>query len=45
VGERLERSGPEKFWSSDFEIYYQDLPVGMCEKRKNFCELNFGISG
>ena len=43
VGERLERSGKEKFWDSDFEVYYQDRLVGDCEKGQTRCELEISI--
>jgi serine/threonine protein kinase len=44
VGEQLERSGKDKFWGSDFEIYYQDRPVGECKKAETSCELDLTIS-
>jgi hypothetical protein len=43
VGERLERSGSEKFWDSDFEIYFNDISLGVCQKRAQTCELRFII--
>jgi hypothetical protein len=43
VGGRLERSGSEKFWDSDFEIYFDDVSLGVCQKRSQSCELRFTV--
>jgi serine/threonine protein kinase len=41
VGDRLEISDRKKFWSSKFEVYFKDLPVGVCDKKPDLCELSF----
>jgi serine/threonine protein kinase len=40
VGKRLERSGPEKFWETDFEVFYRDVRLAMCEKDQ-LCQIRF----
>jgi tRNA A-37 threonylcarbamoyl transferase component Bud32 len=41
VGERLERSGPEKFWTEAFEVFYQGASVGRCAGKEQPCSLQF----
>lgn len=41
VGERIERSGSEKFWTDDFEVLYKDSVVGKCKKKDQTCEIRF----
>lgn len=41
VGARVERSGSEKFWDSQFSIFVNDQLLGTCEKDREVCELRF----
>jgi serine/threonine-protein kinase len=41
VGERLERSGREKFWQAAFEVFFADRRVGECPKNEDHCEIAF----
>jgi hypothetical protein len=41
VGERLERSGRDKFWTDAFEVYFAEEPVGECRKNDDRCEITF----
>lgn len=41
VGERIERSGIDKFWTNDFEILYRGTVVGECEDDDTVCEIKF----
>jgi serine/threonine protein kinase len=41
VGERLTRSGREKFWTVDFEVLYDGRQAGVCEKRAEACQVRF----
>jgi len=44
VGQRLERSASEKFWSERFEIYYQGKKIGSCETRKMVCSIQTTVN-
>lgn len=37
VGERLKRSGPEKFWMAVFEVYFEDRLIQTCDTRRGEC--------
>jgi tRNA A-37 threonylcarbamoyl transferase component Bud32 len=37
VGERLQRSGRERFWKESFSVYYQGQEVGQCRKNDRAC--------
>jgi serine/threonine protein kinase len=37
VGQRLELSASDKFWSERFEVYYQGKKIGSCETKKMVC--------
>jgi hypothetical protein len=41
VGERLERSGRDKFWENTFDVYYDDSRVGECNRGDDSCEITF----
>jgi hypothetical protein len=41
VGVQLKRSGPDRFWKSEFNVYYHDLLVGTCKKDQATCEISF----
>ncbi len=40
VGEQLERSGPDRFWRSTFEVFYNDELVATCDKEQTECEVS-----
>ena len=42
VGANLERSGPNRFWTSTFNLYYQNKFVGVCGQEERECEVRFG---
>ena len=44
VGQRLERSASDKFWSERFEIYYQGNKIGSCETRKMVCSIQATVN-
>lgn len=44
VGKLLERSGPNKFWDSAFDVYFQDVSVSSCDLEKTSCDLQFSRS-
>jgi serine/threonine protein kinase len=44
VGQRLERSASDKFWSERFEIYYQGKKIGSCETRKMVCSIQTTVN-
>ena len=37
VGERLTRGGPDLFWRSDFNVYYNGGQVGICLQSESQC--------
>lgn len=41
VGERIRRSGPNRFWKFGYPIYYNDQLVKTCTKSQTTCEFNF----
>jgi hypothetical protein len=41
VGERLERSGQDKFWDGPFAIFFDEQPVGECRRNDDRCEITF----
>jgi serine/threonine protein kinase len=44
VGKLLGRSGPAKFWSSGFDVYYQNILIATCTTSKTPCDLQFSKS-
>jgi serine/threonine protein kinase len=44
VGKLLGRSGPAKFWSSGFDVYYQNILMAACTTIKTPCDLQFSKS-
>jgi serine/threonine protein kinase len=44
VGQRLERSASDKFWSERFEIYYQGKKIGTCETKKMVCSIQATVN-
>ncbi|HLF25203.1 MAG TPA: hypothetical protein VJG32_02610 [Anaerolineae bacterium] len=42
VGERVTRSGQNRFWRSDFNIYYAGNPVGVCDR--NRCPIEITVN-
>lgn len=44
VGQRLERSNKERFWESNFYVYFQGERLDTCEVRKEFCEFEFSLA-
>jgi serine/threonine protein kinase len=44
VGERLRRSRQDRFWKSDFKVFFQDQLVGTCKASKDLCELEFDFT-
>lgn len=44
IGARVERRGPEKFWTEAFEVFYQGKPVGRCAGKNQPCTLRFRSS-
>jgi serine/threonine protein kinase len=45
VGQHLERSGSDKFWTEPFEIYYQGEKIGSCETGKMVCSIKISVYG
>jgi tRNA A-37 threonylcarbamoyl transferase component Bud32 len=43
VGERLTRSGRDRFWRDEFEVYYDGQKVGECRKNQEQCVVTFGV--
>jgi len=41
VGKLLIRGGPNKFWDSRFEVYFQDIGVASCDTSRASCDLQF----
>jgi serine/threonine protein kinase len=41
IGEKVERSGPAKFWNSPFNVFVNDTLVGTCGTDGEVCELSF----
>lgn len=41
VGTALERTGPQRFWTSTFNIYYQNKFAGECPEGQQECKLQF----
>jgi serine/threonine-protein kinase len=41
VGERIERSGRDKFWDAAYEVYFAERQVGECRKNDDRCEITF----
>jgi serine/threonine protein kinase len=44
VGERLERSGPEKFWTVQFEVFYQGEKIGTCGAGTQTCSIEIVVT-
>jgi serine/threonine protein kinase len=40
VGESLTRGGGDLFWKEAFNVYYDERPVGICEKDQKECSIN-----
>jgi len=40
VGERLVREGKDRFWKETFEIFYNDVRIGTCEKDQTECPIS-----
>jgi serine/threonine protein kinase len=40
VGERVEFSGSDKFWTGEFEIYFEGERVATCETRREPCRIS-----
>jgi serine/threonine protein kinase len=40
VGELIRKSAKDKFWTSDFSVYYNEVRIDVCKKNKN-CEFEF----
>ncbi len=43
VGQHLERSASDKFWSERFEIYYQTKKIGSCKTGKKVCSITITV--
>jgi serine/threonine protein kinase len=43
VGDPIERSGSEKFWDSDYPVFFHDRQIGTCKKNK-ICLMRFTSS-
>jgi hypothetical protein len=43
VGERLERDGSEKFWTAEYEVFYDGERVAECEKFWEECEVKIDL--
>jgi hypothetical protein len=43
VGERLERDGSEKFWTAEYEVFYDEKRVAECEKFWEECEVRIEL--
>jgi serine/threonine protein kinase len=44
VGKLLVRSGPNKFWDSGFDVYFQNVHVASCDIENTSCDLQFSTS-
>jgi hypothetical protein len=45
VGVALERSGPQRFWNANFNIYYGDKFVGECSQTQQECQIQIAPGG
>jgi hypothetical protein len=44
VGKNLTRGGPNKFWDSAFDVYFQNVFVASCDLKNTSCDLQFSNS-
>lgn len=45
VGKVLSRGGPNKFWDSQFDVYYKNVFIASCNMENNTsCDLQFSLS-
>jgi serine/threonine protein kinase len=42
VGNRLEREAGERFWTSTYKVYYDDLEIGSCSSSRDQCRIEYG---
>jgi hypothetical protein len=43
VGKRLEKDREDRFWTSAYEVFYNDQQIEACTKFWEACEVNLGL--
>jgi hypothetical protein len=43
VGKRLEKNREDRFWTSAYEVFYNDQQIEACTKFWEACEVNLGL--